>query len=99
MFQVEQLKNKNFTVFNRDYRFKEDWLLQAYTVEKTTAFDWIDFLDELFSDQVKIIREYYVSESEKTFEGPAGFKLEFKNKQAAQNYCEILNKNWQKGMI
>jgi hypothetical protein len=98
VFQTEQLKNKNFIVYNKNYRFKEDWLLQAVLLQDSNkrademrALDWIAFLDEHFSERVKIFREYYTCDIEKCFEGPAGFKLEFFTKDSAVKYCDMLN--------
>ena len=102
MFQIEQLKSKNFIVYNKNYRFKEDWLLQAVLLQdpnkpasERRALDWIAFLDEHFSDSVKIFREYYSCDIEKCFQGPAGFKLEFSAKDSAVKYCNLLNERLQ----
>jgi hypothetical protein len=98
VFQIEQLKNKNFIVYNKNYRFKEDWLIQAILLEDSNkpvkqrrAIDWIAQLDYYFGDSVKVSREYYTCDIERCFKGPAGLKLEFFTKDSATKYCNILN--------
>ena len=90
-FKIDMLKSKNYIVYHKDYRFKEDWLLQAYLLKAKRAMDFIQFLDEKYGNQVRIIRESYVCPIEKVYTGPAGFKLEFLNKKAAEDYCVVLN--------
>lgn len=96
MFQVEELKNKNYIVYNKNYRFKEDWTLQAYLLGVSKALDWIALLDKEYPQQVKINRETYVCDVDKVFRGQAGMRLEFLNKQSAQNYCNKLNEVYAK---
>ena len=91
MFQIEQLKSKNFIVYHKNYRFKEDWLLQAFLLGKEQAIDWIRFIEESYSDSVKIFRESYLCEVDHVYRGPAGLKLEFLNKKSAEDYCQKLN--------
>ena len=91
MFQVEQLKSKNFIVYHKNYRFKEDWVLQAALLKKQSAMDWLAFLEEVYLDSVKVFRESYICEVDHVFRGPAGFKLEFLNKKSAEDYCIKLN--------
>ena len=78
-------------MYNKNYRFKEDWILQAYLLKKERAFEWIEFLDLEYADQVKVMRESYVCDIDKVYRGPAGFKLEFLNKKSAEDYCKKLN--------
>ena len=90
-FKVEILKSKNYIVYHSDYRFREDWLLQAYTLKAQRAMDFIQYLDETYGEQVRIIRESYICPVERVYTGPAGFKLEFLNKKSAEDYCKTLN--------
>jgi len=91
MFKVAQLKNKRFIVFNEQYRFKEEWLLQAVKFNSKSTLDFIKQVEDLYGDNVEILREWYVCELKNCFEGPAGLKLEFLNKKSAEHYCNILN--------
>lgn len=91
VFKIEQLKSKNYIVYHSKYRFKEDWLLQAYLLKAEKAIDYIRHLDEQYGDQVRIIRESYICPVDRVYKGPAGFKIEFLNKKNAENYCNTLN--------
>lgn len=91
MFKVEALKSKRFLVINPDYRFKEEWLLQATALQKSSALDFIKFIDEEYNDKVMILREWYTCEINKVFEGTAGLRLEFLDKKTATEYCKVLN--------
>jgi hypothetical protein len=91
VYQVEQLKSKNFIVYNKKYRFKEDWVLQAFILKKQKAFEWIQYLDELYTNEVRVIRESYLCPIDHVYRGPAGLKLEFYTKQSAEDYCKKLN--------
>lgn len=91
MYQIEQLKSKDFIVYHKNYRFKEDWLLQAFLLGKQTTMDWIKFIEDCYADNVKIIRESYICETEHVYRGPAGLKLYFLNKKSAEDYCQKLN--------
>lgn len=90
-FKTEALKSKNYIVYHNDYRFKEDWLIQAYLLKSKKAIDFIGYLDNQYGDRVRIIRESYVCPVDKIYTGPAGFKLEFLDKKSAENYCNTLN--------
>jgi len=90
-FKVDALKSKNYIVYHQNYRFKEDWLLQAYLLKCKKAIDFIQFLDQKYGEKVRIIRETYTCSQRKVFTDPAGFKLEFLDKKLAEEYCEMLN--------
>jgi len=92
MYQVEELKSKNFLIYNSNYRFKEDWVLQAFLLKMKTALEWIEFIDANYPNKVKVNRESYICEQKRVFTGPAGLKLEFSDKKTAQYYCDTLNK-------
>lgn len=92
MFQVEQLKSKDFIVCHKNYKFKEDWLLQAFILGKQSAMDWIKFLEDSYENSIRIVRESYLCEVDHVYRGPAGLKIYFTNKDKANDYCSILNK-------
>lgn len=96
MFQIEKLKNKTYIVYNKNYRFKEDWTLQAHLLGINKALDWIAFVDTAYPQQVKVNRETYICDIDKVFRGQAGLRLEFLNEESAQNYCNKLNEVYAK---
>ncbi len=91
MFKVESQKNKTFIVYHTKYRFKEEWLLQVARIGVKNAMEFFSFLDEHFGEKVRVYREWYTCDIDKSFEGTAGLKLEFLDRKSANKYCDMLN--------
>ena len=92
MFEAFKLKDKNqWLIRNSQYKFKEDWLLQANKLGHSKFLDWVSFLDSEFGDKVILTREYYICPEDKVFQEPAGLKVLFSSLKDAQKYCKTLN--------